>query len=186
MKTIVLLILLMTSQWTFAQTTCLSEGEKQLYDLIMAYRKTKKLGPIPYSEKLTRVAQAHVRDLTDYFDKDNDTGCNPHSWSKNGNWKPCCYTSDHKEAECMWTKPKEIAGYTGEGYEIAFYSSAGAQPFESLEGWKQSAGHNPLLINSGIWQKVQWKAIGIGIYRNYSVVWFGATEDSSAIRNCDN
>lgn len=85
----------------------------------------------------------------------------------------------------MWNKPKEIAGYNGSGYEIAYFSSAGANAEEGLEGWKKSPGHNPLLINSGIWSKTNWKALGIGIYKEYGVVWFGETEDRSELKSCD-
>ena len=88
---------------------CLSEEEKKLYDIIMAYRKTKKLKPIPYSAKLSKVAQTHVRDLAENYAYEKDAACNPHSWSNKGKWSSCCYTSDHKKAKCMWDKPKEIA-----------------------------------------------------------------------------
>lgn len=164
---------------------CLSVEEEKLYQLIMSYRESKKLPAIPFSAKLTQVAQAHVRDLADNFDCDNKRGCNPHSWSKNGAWTSCCYTPDHKQKECMWNKPKEIAGYNGSGYEIAYYSSAGATAEEGLDGWKKSPGHNPLLINSGIWSKSNWKGLGIGIYKEYGVVWFGETEDASTLKVCD-
>ena len=150
----------------------------------MDYRKFKKLPAIPYSEKLTRVGQAHVRDLTDHYDSESHGDCNPHSWSDKGKWTPCCYTPDHKQSMCMWSKPREISQYESEGYEIAFYSSDGAEPFESLEGWKHSTGHNPLLINSGTWQKIKWKAIGIGIYNQYAVVWFGEIADPSLQQVC--
>ncbi len=156
---------------------CVSEEEKRLYDLIMEYRKSKKLKPIPYSGKLTQVARSHVRDLENNFDYDNRGECNPHSWSDKGNWSACCYTSDHKQASCMWDKPKEIAGYEGNGFEIAYYSSAGASASEGLDGWKKSPGHNPLLINSGTWSKMEWKGIGVGIYGQYGVVWFGDGEE---------
>ena len=164
---------------------CLSVEEEKLYQLIMSYRESKNLPAIPFSAKLTQVAQAHVRDLADNFDYDNKRGCNPHSWSKNGAWTSCCYTPDHKQKECMWNKPKEIAGYNGSGYEIAYYSSAGATAEEGLDGWKKSPGHNPLLINSGIWSKSNWKGLGIGIYKEYGVVWFGETEDASVLKICD-
>lgn len=164
---------------------CLSVEEEKLYQLIMSYRESKNLPAIPFSAKLTQVAQAHVRDLADNFDYDNKRGCNPHSWSKNGAWTSCCYTPDHKQKECMWNKPKEIAGYNGSGYEIAYYSSAGATAEEGLDGWKKSPGHNPLLINSGIWSKSNWKGLGIGIYKEYGVVWFGETEDASRLKVCD-
>ena len=77
----------------------------------------------------------------------------------------------------MWDKPKEIAGYESPGYEIAYYSSAGATAEEGLKGWKKSPSHNPLLINTGIWKDIDWGGIGIGIYGEYGVVWFGQLED---------
>lgn len=164
---------------------CLSAEEKKLYDLIMEYRKSKKLDPIPFSPKLTLVAQTHARDLADNYKFDPKNKCNPHSWSKKGKWTSCCYTNDHKEASCMWTKPQEIADYSGNGFEIAYYSSLGANAKEGIEGWKLSPGHNPLLINSGTWVKLTWKAIGIGIYKEYGLVWFGEVEDDSAMKVCD-
>jgi uncharacterized protein YkwD len=165
---------------------CLSMEEKKLYDLMMAYRKSKKLKSIPLSSKLSKVAQTHAHDLADHYKFDPKGECNPHSWSSEGKWTACCYTSDHKQAKCMWDKPKEIADYDSPGYEIAYYSSLGASAQEGLEGWKHSPGHNPLIINEGMWSKVKWQAVGIGIYKEYGVVWFGQAEDSSpAPITCD-
>lgn len=162
---------------SFGQEICLSAEEKKLYDMINQYRKSKKLKPIPLSSKLTKTAQTHVRDLADNYVYEEGNKCNPHSWSDKGGWSSCCYTADHKEAKCMWDKPREIAGYQGNGYEIAYYSSAGANAAEGLAGWKKSPGHNPVIVNLGTWQKVEWKAIGIGLYKEYGVVWFGEQED---------
>lgn len=163
---------------------CLSPEEKKLYDMIMDYRKAKGLPPIAISEKLTRVAQVHAQDLADNYAFDVKNRCNPHSWSDKGEWTSCCYTSDHKQAKCMWDKPNEIAGYNSPGYEIAYYSSAGASAAEGLEGWKKSPSHNPLIINDGMWSKVTWKGIGIGIYEEYGIVWFGELEDNSELALC--
>jgi uncharacterized protein YkwD len=163
---------------------CLSGEEKKLYDLIMAYRKTKGLPAIPLSAKLTQVAQTHARDLSENYTFDPKNKCNPHSWSKNGTWTSCCYTADHAQAQCMWDKPKEIAGYDSEGYEIAYYGSAGSKAEEALEGWKKSQGHNPLIINSDTWSQLTWKGIGIGMYKEYGLVWFGALEDTTPIKVC--
>ena len=77
---------------------CLSSEEQKLYDLLMEYRKSKGLESIPLSARLTLVAQTHAHDLTDNYTFDYDNKCNPHSWSKKGNWSACCYTNDHKEA----------------------------------------------------------------------------------------
>jgi uncharacterized protein YkwD len=168
----------------FCQEICLSEEEKKLYDLMMQYRKSKKLKAIPLSAKLTKTAQAHVRDLAENYVYEDGARCNPHSWSDKGAWSSCCYTSDHKEAKCMWAKPKEIAGYASDGFEIAYWSSAGANAVEGLEGWKKSPGHNPLIVNLGTWEKMEWKAVGIGFYKEYGVVWFGTLEDEETPKVC--
>lgn len=166
------------------ERTCLTPEEKKLYDLIMDYRRSQKLEMIPLSESLTRVAQTHARDLSEHYTFDPKNKCNPHSWSQHGKWTSCCYTNDHKKASCMWIKPKEIAGYSGNGFEIAYYSSLGANAQEGLDGWKISPGHNPLLVNLGTWEKVTWKAIGIGIYKEYGLVWFGEVADEQLPNLC--
>jgi uncharacterized protein YkwD len=164
---------------------CLSKEEDKLYRIITAYRKTKGLKAIPLSGKLSQVAQTHARDLMANYTFDSDNKCNPHSWSSKGTWSACCYTSDHKQAKCMWDKPREIASYPGNGYEIAYYSSAGANADEALAGWKLSSGHNPLIVNEGMWSKVEWQGIGIGIFGEYGVVWFGEQADSTPIKMCN-
>ena len=184
MKIIAPIIILLASIPAFSQEICLSEEEKKLYDLIMQYRKSKKLKAIPISAKLTKTAQTHVRDLADNYVFEEGAKCNPHSWSDKGGWTSCCYTSDHKQAQCMWSKPMEIAGYASSGYEIAYFSSAGASAVEGLDGWKKSPGHNPVIVNLGTWEKIEWKAIGIGLYKEYGVVWFGEMEDEEKPKEC--
>ena len=163
---------------------CLLAEEKKLYQLIMEYRKEKNLESIPLSAKLTMVAHIHAKDLSENFDPFNGK-CNLHSWSKKGKWESCCYTDDHKKAECMWSKPKEIAGYENSGYEISYYSGAGANAVDGIEGWKESPGHNQVMINDGIWKNIKWNAIGIGIYKEYAVVWFGQLKDETVLENCN-
>jgi uncharacterized protein YkwD len=165
---------------------CLSSEERKLYDLMMSYRKSKKLKTIPISSKLTKVAQTHARDLVENYKVDDNNKCNPHSWSAKGKWTSCCYTADHKQAKCMWDKPMEIANYNSPGYEIAYYNSAGALADESLEGWKHSPSHNPLIVNDGMWKKIDWNGVGIGVYKEFAVVWFGQLKDNSnAPSECD-
>ena len=108
MKLIVLIVIILNSTILVAQDVCLSPEEKKLYDLIMEYRKSKKLKPLPYSVKLTQVAQAHVRDLAKNYDYENRGDCNPHSWSDKGTWTPCCYTADHSQAAACGASPKKL------------------------------------------------------------------------------
>ncbi|MDH5396524.1 MAG: CAP domain-containing protein [Cyclobacteriaceae bacterium] len=165
--------------------TCLSKEELELNKLITKYRKQNGLPAIPLSHKLTQVAQAHAKDLDENYDFDPNNTCNPHSWSDQGSWKACCYTNDHKSPECMWEKPAEISGYSGHGYEIAFYHSDMATANTSLEGWKKSTAHNNVLLNKAIWKEITWNAIGIGIYGKHSTVWFGRESDDGQPGRCD-
>lgn len=176
-KVLFTLILVLVSNTSFAQV--LTDEEKKLYDLIMEYRYENGLPNIPISASLTYVAQTHVRDLA--HNKPDIGNCNAHSWSSNGPWSSCCYTGDHAQAECMWSKPRELTTYKGNGYEIACGSNGCCSDFimtadYALEAWKKSSGHNAVIINQGIWVN-KWKAIGIGIFKGFAVVWFGKEYD---------
>ncbi len=171
-------------QNNFQEVVCLSGEEKKLFQLIMDYRQSKGLPPIPLSKSLTIVAQAHAKDLQN--NNPVSKRCNLHSWSGKGEWSKCCYTNDHRRASCMWDKPRELTNYRGNGYEIAHWNSLAATAVSSIEGWKKSRGHNMVMINRGIWKDVKWKAIGIGIYDQYAVVWFGEEKDLvSNIQLCE-
>jgi len=84
----------------------------------------------------------------------------------------------------MWDKPAEIANYKSSGYEIAYYSSGGVTAEEGLNGWKLSPSHNEMITNTGIWKKVEWNAIGISLYKEYGVVWFGNLTDATTPDVC--
>jgi len=173
-KIFITLSFLLTGSISYSQA--LNTEEKKLYNLIMEYRKANGLPSIPLSASLTYVAQTHVHDLNDNHP---DIGkCNTHSWSDKGSWTECCYTSDHAQAKGMWLKPKELTSYQGYGYEIAHWSSNYTTAEGSLEGWKSSPGHNAVVLNQSIWGNHPWQAIGIGIYNNYAVVWFGEERDN--------
>lgn len=169
---------------TVTGKVCLSPAESELARLINDYRANQGLDRVPVSKSLTQVGQAHAADLYHYApDKGTDSRglvCNMHSWSDAGNWTPVCYTSDHKYAEKMWSKPHEITGgiYTGNGFEIAYWSSGQATASAALHAWKGSSAHNDVILEKGIWAPPNWQAMGIGIVENYAVVWFGEQADS--------
>lgn len=170
---------LFTSVISYSQI--LNDEERKLYSIIMEYRQEMGLSNIPLSMSLTYVAQAHVKDLVN--NKPDVGNCNAHSWSSNGKWTACCYTSDHSKAEFMWSKPRELTSYRGNGYEIACGSNGCCSDFVmtadfALQGWKKSPGHNAVIINEGIWDD-QWNAIGIGLYKGFAVVWFGKELDKN-------
>ncbi len=164
-------------------TYCINSNEKELLKQINLYRKTKKLPPIKLSTELTKVAKIHITDLTENH---SDTGiCNTHSWSNKGKWKACCYTDDHKNAALMWSKPSELTKYKSEGYEIAFETSENATPADALSGWKKSPGHNQVITEKGVFNKMGWKAIGIAVEGHFALVWFGVEPDNEpALPEC--
>ncbi|MBE0661028.1 MAG: CAP domain-containing protein [Bacteroidales bacterium] len=160
---------------------CLNPYEMELYQALNTYREKHNLPAITLSKSLTLVAQVHCRDLA-INQPDKDRNCNMHSWSRKGPWTSCCYTPDHKRSSCMWDKPKELTSYTGEGYEIAFfstvsYSNATAFAEDAMFNWMKSKGHNDVMLNLSIWKSIQWKAVGIGYFEGYTTIWFGAYDD---------
>jgi uncharacterized protein YkwD len=180
-------ILLMMLIWPcFAQKqgvpakVSLSEQEMEIVKQIYNYRERNGLDLVPVSVSLTFVAQTHALDLKENH-SDNDS-CNLHSWSGKGEWTSCCYTQDHAKASCMWDKPRELTTYSGDGFEIAFYSTKTYknktdQAADALANWKHSAGHNSVILNQNIWSKMKWKAMGVGVCQGYTVVWFGMQPD---------
>ena len=173
MRILITAFLILLSILSFSQV--LNNEERKLYNIIMEYRKDNGLPKIPLSSSLTFVAQTHVKDLV--INKPDIGNCNAHSWSSNGPWSACCYTPDHAQAEFMWSKPRELTKYLGNGYEIACGSNGCCSDFNmtaeyALDSWKKSSGHNAVIINQGIWDD-QWNAIGIGLFKGFAVVWFG-------------
>jgi uncharacterized protein YkwD len=157
----------------------ISSQEKKLYDLINSKRKQKGLHAIPLSASLCKVAQLHALDLDQNYTQNKN--CNMHSWSNSKSWTGCCYTSDHKKAACMWDKPKEISGYNSPGYEIAYFQSSGLSAESAIGSWSQSPGHANTILNTGVFRKLKWEAMGIGMHGNYAIAWFGAAKDSSKV-----
>ncbi len=150
-----------------------------LANTINAYRQQQGLPPIPVTRALTFVAETHVRDLAA---SPKRSGCNGHSWSEGGRWSACCYTPDHAQARCMWSKPSELTHYTSAGFEIEI-----GQPGEgagyvldsqrALELWKGSALHHDVILNRATWQSNPWRAMGAGIIDSHAAVWFSREVD---------
>lgn len=144
-----------------------------LAKIINDYRASIKLPRVPISAAMTKVAQAHVRDLNN--NKPVTQSCNMHSWSSKGTWSGCCYDGSKAAARCMWKKPKEIAGYKDNGYEIAANAS-GITPEKALSLWQKSPAHHAVMINKDQWKK-PWRAMGVAVEGDYAVAWFGEASD---------
>ena len=161
----------------------LTEKEAKLYYMINAYRESLGLPKLSFSKSLTEVARAHVRDSNTYTPENqvDSRGIkgNLHSWSGNGSWTPVVYTSDHYYMYDMWSKPREITNYTGNGYEISSWSSGMISPERALNLWKNSQGHNSIMTTQ-ITGDADWsdlKTMGVSIDGHYAHVWFGSDAD---------
>ena len=156
-----------------------SEKEAKLYYIINAYRESKGLQKLSFSKSLTIVARTHVSDSNTYTpEKQRDSRGmqgNLHSWSNHGSWTPVVYTSDHEYADNMWSKPRELTSYTGNGYEISSWYSGNITPEYALDLWKNSSGHNAVMTTQGDWSDL--KTMGVAIDGKYAHVWFGSTAD---------
>ena len=156
-----------------------SEKEAKLYYIINAYRESQGLSKLSFSKSLTIVARIHVSDSNTYTPENqrDSRGMqgNLHSWSNHGSWTPVVYTSDHEYADNMWSKPRELTSYTGNGYEISSWYSGNITPEYALDLWKNSSGHNAVMTTQGDWSDL--KTMGVAIDGKYAHVWFGSTAD---------
>lgn len=173
--------------------SCLTSEETLLAQQLNAYRVANGLASIPVSKSLTTVAHWHVLDLilNNPHSGTDSRGlpCNSHSWSDQGYWTPVCYTPDHAYASGMWNKPREITFdvYDSAGFEIAAWVSGGSiSASRALSLWLQSPPHNAVISEQGVWQGYNWRAMGVGMYRRYAVVWFGRPVDpQGTVTQCE-
>lgn len=164
---------------------CLNSDEEQLAQLVNEYRAENALPPIPVGQNLTDVAQWHTADLayasfvSGTFGQ--DPSCNLHTWYgiPGAPYTTCCYTSDHAQAACMWNKPGEVSGgsYSPYGFEIAAWGYSTVEA--ALDGWKNSSGHDDVILNNPPWNNYTWRAMGIGVdpINRWYFVWFADTVD---------
>jgi cell division septation protein DedD len=169
-----------------AAAACLTPQEAELARLVNDYRGSLNLPPIQVSKSLTLVAQQHAWDSTTNGNAwpapPPGKSCNLHSWTdrvnpalQQGTWTAVCYTSDHANAQGMWNKPGELAGYPGIGVENSFAASNGVTPSGALTGWKNSPGHNAVITEQNGWTRPA--AMGVGINGNFAHLWFGYVAD---------
>lgn len=156
-------------------TLTLTEAEQRIYDNIMTERAAVGQPSIPLSPSLMKVARAHATDSANHYASLPDT-CNLHSWSDQGDWEACCYTSNHANAACMWSKPKEVSNFDAQGYEISAWGTPTLQ--NAVAGWMNSPPHKAVLLNEGdMWSRAPFLSIGIGLDGNeeagqFAHVWF--------------
>lgn len=158
---------------------------KQLFDLVNHYRTARGKPAHPFSRTMGTTAAAHVSDLALHPQIDSGV-CIPHSWSNFGGllWTGCCYTIDAAQADCMWSKPRQISAglgmqhYQGNGYEIALRGFEGITPQQVMDAFINSPPHQAVMLSSGGWQFLDTHpAMGAAMLGKYAVVWFGDATD---------
>ena len=165
---------------------CLSTAEGDLARMVNEYRASLNLPPLQISKSLTLVAQQHAWDTVNNSNAwpapPAGKTCNMHSWSGNvnpalqqGTWTANCYTSDHANAQGMWNKPGQIAGFPGEGVENSFASSGTATASGALTAWKNSPGHNNVINQQGGWGPMA--SMGVGMSGGVAHLWLSWVTD---------
>jgi hypothetical protein len=173
-----LIFIIITAGKIFSQVPefCLTKDEYRLYSLINEYRAKNGLGIIPVSRSLCYVAKIHARDL---FMNNPDTAfCSLNSWSNKGKWTACCHSAFTPSPACIVNKPKELAKYSGEGHEIAYWGNENLYPDTIMYFWKSTEITRELLLNQKKWSYFTWKAVGVGLYKGYACVWVGDVMDT--------
>jgi hypothetical protein len=160
--------------WGNAGIHCVSDDEQRLYELISEYRRVNNLPGLTLSKSLCYVARVHMMDLS--MNRPDFGGCNPHSWSSRGPWKPCCYARDEKRIACMTNKPRELTPYKSPAWEIVYEAGEPAGAEDAFDLWTNISITKEYFLNTGKWTR-PWKTIGIGIYGDYACVWFGESDD---------
>ena len=155
---------------------CITTEEFRLYELVNAHRVIFGLKNIPLSASLSYVARTHVVDL--YTNHPDTSICNLNSWSDKGSWTPCCHNIHVPQEECIRNKPREIASYPGEGYELTYAEVFDTSADTVFRFWQKVKEANDFLLNRGSWEKKNWRAMGVGIYKNYAVLWMGQRTDA--------
>jgi hypothetical protein len=160
---------------------CINTDEAELLQAIDEYRVDNGLDKVPWSQSLMTVAKWHAVDAGLNAARMFSDTCNLHSWSDTRPelWSGGCYTSDHANASMMWNKPKEITDgvYTAYGFENGAWGYPSV--IAALNGWKNSAGHNAVILNQGIWANYPWRAMGVGVdlAKRYYYLWFSTATD---------
>ena len=154
---------------------CISQKEYYLFQLINKYRGDLALDPIPLSNSLSFVAQKHAADLAANYPFEE--GCNMHSWSDKGDWKPFCFPADQNRKNDIKDKAKELTDYVGKAWELTYWDNIDVSAEEVLSFWNSIPATASMLSNTDKWSDVNWNSIGIGMNGGYVLVWLGKKED---------
>ena len=144
-------------------------NELKLVDAINKYRSEKGLGELQLSPSLSFVAHTHLNDIR-LYSKD-ERGCNMNSWSDKGKWIPCCFDGKQKNLDLMTSKPSEIIGFRGKGYEIVVAAKKGISTKDLKTIWLNSKATQDFILNKGQWSNRNWQCMGVSIYNGFASIW---------------
>lgn len=154
---------------------CITQQEYRLFRMINEYRARLTLDPIPLSKSLCYVAKTHATDLSINYPMGE--GCNMHSWSDKGDWKAFCFPADQDRKNDVKDKAKELTSYPGKAWEITYWDNTELDLNLVLEFWRSISYTTNMMTNSGEWENMVWKSMGVGIENGYVLLWFGQDVD---------
>jgi hypothetical protein len=67
----------------------------------------------------------------------------------------------------MWSKPKEIAGSSMNGYEISVGGGGKLSAESALKSWLNSSAHRDVIENKNTWANREWAGFGCSIKDGY-------------------
>ena len=167
------------SQKRIPDDYCISIDEMKLFKSINDLRTDYDKPELKLSSSLSYVAKLHVNDL---LNNHPDTSiCGLSSWSKNGEWRACCYNSYVLDEECMWDKPKELTSYPYRAYELVTYFEDEYTTDSVIKLWSGTRQLIDMILTRGKYEQKKWVCFGVGINDHYVSVWFGQRTDKAPV-----
>jgi len=153
----------------------IEKNELSLVDAINKHRSQKGLGELQLSPSLSFVAHTHLNDIR--LNSKDQHGCNLNSWSDKGKWIPCCFDGNQKNLDLMTSKPSEIIGFRGKGYEIVIAAKKGISANDLEMLWLNSKATQDFIVNKGQWSNRSWQCMGVSIYNGFASIWASEMPD---------
>jgi hypothetical protein len=153
----------------------IEKNELSLVDAINKYRSQKGERELLFSSSLSFVAYTHLNDIR--LNDEVGHGCNLNSWSGKGKWIPCCFDGSQKSPDLMTSKPSEIIGFIGKGYEIVVAAKKGVSTEDLTNLWLNTKATQDFILNKGQWSNRKWQCLGVSIYEGVASIWVSDITD---------
>ena len=156
----------------------IEKKELSLVDAINKYRSQKGQEELQLSPSLSFVAHTHLNDIR--LNSKEEHGCNLNSWSDKGKWIPCCFDGKQKSLDLMTSKPSEIIGFRGKGYEIVIAAKKGISTKDLTKLWLSTKATQDFILNKGQWSNRNWQCMGVSIYDGFASIWASDMPDRTS------